>query len=174
MTVRSPHISILLFIYLICERVNFECKITHPTNFSQSPFLGNFKRRKYLISISELCATTRRNENADDELPFNRRARMDESASTRPPTDRHDTTARPSFQPRRRKRLNRQCRSLPPTSYLETNVAIPAIGTKELSLIPPRRNALLSRIQNQRGVGEELLQAIHVIPNRPCSKTWPI
>lgn len=66
MTVSSPHVSV---IYFICERVNFECKITRPANFSQSPFLGNFKRRKYLISISELCATTRRNENADDELP---------------------------------------------------------------------------------------------------------
>ena len=27
---------------------------------------------------------------------------------------------------------------------------------------------------SKRGAGEELLQAIHVIPNRPCSKTWPI
>lgn len=136
MTVRSPHVSIFC-LYLICERVNFECKITRPANSSQSLFWGNFKRRKYLISISELCATTRRNENADDELPFNRRARMDESASLCPPTDRHDATARPPFQPCGRKRLNRQCRSLPPAPYLETDAAIPAIGIRELSLILP-------------------------------------
>jgi len=36
---------------------------------------------------------------------FNRRACMDESASPRPPTDRYDTTAQPSFQPCGRERL---------------------------------------------------------------------
>lgn len=39
MTVRSPHISILLFICLICERVNFEYKITLAHEIRQSSFL---------------------------------------------------------------------------------------------------------------------------------------
>ena len=63
-------------------------------------------------------------KNYSYELPFNRRACLDKFANPRPTTDRHDTTARPSFQSCRRKRLNRQCRSLPDTPYLKTNIAI--------------------------------------------------
>ncbi len=50
---------------------------------------------------------------------------MGESASLRQPTDRHDATARPSFQSGCRKRLNRQHRGLPSAQHLETDVAIP-------------------------------------------------
>lgn len=69
MTVRSPHISIFLFIYLICERVNFERKGTLTHEIRQSLYLGIFKRQKYLISISELCTMKRRNESAASKLP---------------------------------------------------------------------------------------------------------
>ena len=77
---------------------------------------------------------------------------MDESASTRPPTDRHDTTTRPPFQSRRRKRLNRQCRSLPSAPYLETDVAIPpqqrktaVLDDRQQMLLQARRRAGVTR-----------------------------
>ena len=67
---------------------------------------------------------------------------MDESAIPRTPTDRHDATARPPFQPGGRERLNRQCRSLPPAPYLETDAAIPA-QQRETAVLDARQQMLL-------------------------------
>lgn len=80
---------------------------------------------------------------------------MDESASTRPPTDRHDTTTRPPFQSRRRKRLNRQCRSLPPAPYLETDAAIPA-QQRETAVLDARQQMLL-QARRRAGVARQEL-----------------
>ncbi len=77
---------------------------------------------------------------------------MDESAIPRTPTDRHDATARPPFQPGGRERLNRQCRSLPSAPYLETDVAIPpqqrktaVLDDRQQMLLQARRRAGVTR-----------------------------
>ena len=80
---------------------------------------------------------------------------MDESAIPRPPTDRHDATARPSFQPCDRKRLNRQCRSLPPAPYLETDAAIPP-QQRETAILDARQQMLL-QTRRRAGVARQEL-----------------
>lgn len=81
-------------------------------------------------------------KNYEDELPFNRRTCLGKSASPRPPADRHDTTARPPFQFRRRKRLNRQHGSLSFVAHLKTDVAILAYQ-REAAVLDDRQQMLL-------------------------------
>lgn len=67
---------------------------------------------------------------------------MDESASPRPPTDRHDTPARPPFQSRCRKRLNKQHGSLSFVAHLQTDIAILAYQ-REAAVLDDRQQMLL-------------------------------
>lgn len=78
---------------------------------------------------------------------------MDEFASLRPPTDRHDATARPSFQPCGRERLNRQCRSLPPAPYRKTDAAIPP-QQRETAVLYARQQVLL-QARGRAGVARQ-------------------
>lgn len=79
---------------------------------------------RYMKAVADYQNRIYNLKNYEDELPFNRRARMDESASPRPPTNRHDTPARPSFQSCCRKRLNKQHGSLSFVAHLQTDIAI--------------------------------------------------
>ena len=80
---------------------------------------------------------------------------MDESASPRPPTDRHDATARPSFQPCGRERLNRQCRSLSFVAHLQTDIAILAYQ-RETAILDARQQMLL-QARRRAGVARQEL-----------------
>lgn len=78
---------------------------------------------------------------------------MDESAIPRPPTDRHDATARPSFQPCDRERQNGQCRNLPPAPYLETDAAMPP-QQRETAVLDARQQMLL-QARRRAGVARQ-------------------
>lgn len=78
---------------------------------------------------------------------------MDESASTRPPTDRHDAAARPPFQSRRRKRLNRQHGSLSFVAHLKTDVAILAYQRKTAVL--DARQQMLLQTRRCQGIARQ-------------------
>lgn len=80
---------------------------------------------------------------------------MDEFASPRPPTGRHDMQARPPFQSHRRKRLNRQHRSLSFVAHLKTDVAILAYQ-RETAVLDNRQQVLL-QTRGRAGVARQEL-----------------
>ena len=98
-------------IYLVLETQFIEYETRSESDSRYMKAVVDYRNRIYNL------------KNYENELPFNRRARMDKFTSLRLPTDRHDTPARPPFQSCCRKRLNRQHRSLSFATYLETNIA---------------------------------------------------
>lgn len=117
-------------IYLVLETQFIEYETRSESDLRYMKAVADYRNRIYNL------------KNYEDELPFNRRTRMDESASPRPPTDRHDMPARLPFQSRGRKQLNRQHGSLPSIAHLKTDVAILAYQ-RETAVLDDRQQMLL-------------------------------
>lgn len=89
---------------------------------------------------------------------------MDEFASPRPPTGRHDMQARPPFQSRRRKRLNRQHGSLSFVAHLQTDAAI--LAYQRQTAVFNARQQMLLQARRRTGVArQDLDDQMRIIMN---------